>query len=323
MVYSVTTYTTPQTTYFNQDKFMMITNGVGRRYNAAPQWRGNNTISNLTWTVGSDISESTREGHIAVDGKAQEFTRPVNQTVYRYAILMDLTEDATPRGDISCIAFLGHNFGSLYANVVGGGATSVEVRVDIADNNAFTTNLLTIATFSITSSSNNRIANFNLGGTFNVYQNVRWLRIIISVIGGAPPNLTLMPIIGEVILGGWRIFSQNPFEPYDPDAAQSVWADWVARGGGRVRFIDYSKQSVIKASWQLLQNDRAVMDAVYEDSNGFGESVIIVRNPSTAPNNFLLGWVQESVMMKPFIEYEETEAAFSFVEEPPFLRAQT
>src|SRR5687768_212146 len=135
MPYSATTISSGEATALTADKPLFVGNSVLEDYNAIPQWRVSGS-----WASGTDISDNaTYPVWRGFDRAADSFTQPTSvsgqATVYYICDLANGTDDLHT---VDSVFIIGHNFGTL-------GATAL---VQIADDNAFSTNLITLATWT-------------------------------------------------------------------------------------------------------------------------------------------------------------------------------
>jgi hypothetical protein len=113
------------------------------------------------------------------------------------------------------------------------------VQVQIADDNAFTSNLLTIASFTGADLADRKLLDLNLttGAGANLYgrfTSVRYARLRISttVTWGS-----VRPQIGEWIMGRRRQLAHNPRIPHDERPFSSVTSDFRAQSQATIRYV--------------------------------------------------------------------------------------
>lgn len=161
----------------------------------AAEWRTSGSFAS-----GSDGTASGYAASRAYDGYTDLVTKPSSSTTDWYYMLNLSAGSVSFDG----VAILGHNFGTI------GGLT---VSLQIANNNAFSTNLITISQWS-PGTSNARLIDIELesgGGTAQEYSDVEYIRLRVNGTSGAPE-------IGELALFNRTQLPWRPDRPYNKNA---------------------------------------------------------------------------------------------------------
>jgi len=166
-----------------------------------------------SWAAGSDESAAANPARWGYDGFTDLVTKPgTSQTTWYY--LLSLSSSPIT---FDFVAILGHNFGTI---------TGLTVSVEIANNNAYSTNLLEVTSFS-PGTSNDRLVDLVLGGaTAQRYTSVPYVRLKITGTSGAPE-------VGELILGKRCQLQNKPDRPYDNAKLYQNAGYFVADSGVR------------------------------------------------------------------------------------------
>ncbi len=229
----------------------------------AIEWR-----SGGSWASGSDETEPNWLTRHLYDGHHHLWTRPnypLRTTYYLLLVLPSVTFDA--------VAVLGHNFGEL---------SSASVQLQVADDNAFTTNLRNLFTWS--SSMGKRLVSVQLGIADDlmvrggIYSGVVYARLKISCLALEP-----RPKIGELWLGTAHQLPHKPnFDGFDEDQYEGE-ADVTETVSGRRHHVErYAGRRVLSAGWS---SSDAAYDAIFRDSfeaSRYGrDPVLYIPRPST------------------------------------------
>jgi hypothetical protein len=240
-----------------------VTGTVGAE--GVPQWRNGGS-----WATGTDETESdavlTWSTTRLYDGRGTTPTAGANDDPQH--LICSLDEVA-----FDTVAIIGHNFLA---------ATVSEVRVEIADDDAFTARLQIIAQW--TTGFGARLVSTDLGAgleTGNVdgarYSSVPYLRVVIE---GASSVVQ----IGELFLGTrWA-----PPQPQDDDADERMTAslvDVAETQGGRVQRVPrWTGRLQTALTWHPdTAEDVAGWRALYAGSQWARDPVLWIPAPSSAP----------------------------------------
>ena len=238
-----------------------VTGDVGP--DGVPQWRNGGS-----WAAGTDETVSdavlTWSTSRLYDGRGTTPTRGASDDPQHLICSLDeVTFDA--------IAIIGHNFLA---------ATVSEVRVEIADDDAFTSRLEVLATW--TSGFGSRLVSTTLGAAPGPipparYSNVPYLRVVIE---GASSDVQ----IGELFLGTrWA-----PPQPQDDDADERATASLVdtaeAQSGRVQRVPRWTGRLQTALTWHPdTAEDVAGWRALYAGSQWGRDPVLWIPAPSSAP----------------------------------------
>lgn len=240
-----------------------VTGGVGAE--GVPQWRNGGS-----WATGTDETVSdavlTWSTSRLYDGRGTTPTRgAADDPQHLICSLDEVTFDT--------VAIIGHNFLA---------ATVSEVRVEIADDDAFTARLQVIAQW--TTGFGARLVSTALGagletGNANgaVYSSVPYLRVVIE---GASSDVQ----IGELFLGTrWA-----PPQPQDDDADERSTAslvDMAEAQSGRVQRVPrWTGRLQTALTWHPdTAEDVAGWRALYAGSQWGRDPVLWIPAPSSAP----------------------------------------
>jgi hypothetical protein len=219
----------------------------------------------------------------------------------------------TPFSDFDTLVILGHNLKSE-ANRI---ADPVDVELQIADDGAFTTNLETVANFSIPNNAiveNKRIVSlslFHTGSTALRYSNVEFARLRIFSAGA-----DIFPEIGEVLLGRRRQWKHAPDRPFGVDDQQSQFSDFVSGTGGRVRYLEQAQ--LRRFSGAIAVNDATVRSdllALRNESKGLSSPIVWVTKPTADPGAAIWTWPTAGSFDLPEVGPGEDSFVFDLLED--------
>lgn len=266
MAYTTSTIPAVETTPFAADVTLMGANMIP----IAPtvrRWVLSGT------TTGSDITLSTNPASRAYDGKTHVDTRPNTTIATHVTAGVGLAFDLVAAG-VQCdfVAIMGTNFGSMDA--------SFTCKAQIADNSAFSSNLITLATFTNT---NDRQIDFTLNGGNNRYGAVRYFRLFCNATAGG----AYTPAIGEVILGRRCQLVNNPLRPYDTTGLGSAVDVFASRSGVVSRVVKFRGARRVEATINPVTTASAADVLLwYQNTNHGTRPFVWCQNPSTAPATY-------------------------------------
>lgn len=293
------------------DRPLFVSSNQASSYNTAAQWR-----TSGSWASGSSATYSDGVlSHVtsrAWDGRAEPFTRASAVSGSLTYLLFDLANVT-----FDAIAIIGHDF-AIH------GTTGVAVQ--IADDNAFTTNLQTIAQWSSSpwlGTATRRLVDVTLGGgglhsgvvVGARYTSVRWLRIQVTT--------TTAPGIGEVFIGQRQQLPHRPNGPQDETVLDGVddtaeteagVIQGVRRLGGR--FNTELAWSPDSQAYEDLFRD-AWAGAAYGT-----KPLLYLPNPSTSLRTAYLCRPDRAMAVTPIGPYER-EVRLSLLEQSPFVAGET
>ena len=257
--------------------------------------------------AGADASASGFPAARAYDGFTDLVTKPSSAAVTWY-YLLDFS--VTPI-DIDFCAIMGHNFGTI---------TGLTVTLEIADDSAFTTNLIEIASFS-PASSNNRLIDLVLetgGGTARKYSTVPYARIVITGTSGTPE-------IGELILGERLQMQYKPNRPYNPDQVSAESEQFRTKSGIVTTYIHNRGARSVNASLVVSGTTKiADVNAFWTNTRHGTLPFLWVENPNSTPASYNLMTFEDGYELE-FLEVgpNHRELGISAIEQgPDFLALQ-
>lgn len=294
--------TAPERTAYAADKTFLLAS-VLHRYNALPRW-------SLTgsWASGSDVSATGYPARAACDDLIDVPTRPIIQspTVSDYYLLFDLDDV-----DIDAIAIIGHNFHLL--------SGTVTITAQVADNDAFSTNLATVATWTPTTAT--RLVDLILSSWIR-YTTVRYFRIKVS----STVAFASQPSVCEVVAGTRRQLGRRPDRPWDSLALGGDVPRHRTKSGGSVKYTRNTGGVVLKPSWTPALSadaitgidDSDVLRGIHEDTGYGSRNLLFIDKPSTAPT--VAHWCEYEgpEFSIPEVDYDEGQASLQLVELSPF-----
>ena len=236
------------------------------------------SLSDARWnTSGSlanaDVSATGFAASKAFDRRGNEITKP-NTTGTVWYLMLDA--GAAP-ADVDFAVIIGHNFSSV-------GVT--EVLLQVADDNAFTSNLVTVATWVAGFTA--RLASFSLfhtGAAALRYTLGRYWRLKITMASGTPQ-------VGELWLGRRRQMSTRALMGFDSSEEEARVADFTADDGSTIRYKLSAGQRVVDASFIIATaGEVTTLDSWYTECDRLTEPTIYCEAPSSAPtySHLMLG----------------------------------
>lgn len=278
MAWSETTRPTSETDSLAFDKPLLVGGGLAH-ISTSIEWRTTGSFSS-----GSNGVDSSYPTTNMVDDFQHKFSRPSSSAVTWY-IIGQFASNVT----FNFCAILGHNFGTI------GGLT---VSLQIADDNAFTTNLVTLRQES-PGTSNKRLIwpylskDAPTGGLSRNYAAQYW-RIKIDGTSGQPR-------VGEIILGLQRQLNQKPNEPYDPSQTVSQ-VDYFDPGSGVVtQYSRYRGRRKLDAEIVTTSStEDAIVNGWYTSCNQGTRPFLWIENPTTDPKNAPYLILNEPGLFRPY-----------------------
>lgn len=188
-----------------------------------------------------------------------------------FSLLADL--GATP-GDVDGVLFVDHNLGTT----MGGGT----VTAQIADDSAFSTNLQTLASHTVTASDDTRFAMWSLNdGTNNPARisGARYWRFTFSMSSSGAPA------VGEVWLVRRRQLIHAPRMPYDDTGAMDIVTE-NSSGGVIFSYVDAERKAVRDVIIDNADSTETTdLEGWWDDRSG-GKAFIWCEVPGTSPHLF-------------------------------------
>ena len=264
------------------------------------EWRTSGSFAS-----GSDATDASYPAIRAADGKTHLHTRPAsNQTTWYYML-----NTGTTTISFDFIVIIGHFFGT----------DSTTVSVEVADNNAFTTNLREIASW--TPSDDNRLVDLSLlhtGADAQRYSTVQFLRVKTT---GASHK----PEIGELFLGRRRQLKHKPNLNWDSYGRFSESANFVSQSGVVTRYTHHKGRRDIVANFNPHETAFQTDFTDWFEQIDYGQKPFIwIDDPSTTPGDAHLMMMTESSMEFPFVGPNERTLLIEAREQgPDFLSLES
>lgn len=270
MAYSIALLLTADVDNMLLDKPLLVGEG-GQEKHSSVQWRPNGD------NTGIDDSLATFPTYRARDRKATTRTRPTQALDPHY---LNFFNTGSPL-DFDCFGAIGLNWGTI--------GTTCEVQ--IADDAAWTVNVITVATITPAALDDGRwfVNRLNHLGTaaYYAYRNVEYLRLKFSGHGATRPE------VGEAFFAVRRQMPHWPQNPWDPlhwhQSDYEVFSDDVGDGTVYKRASGFFEQPMemkfaTAASADYLRN-------FWADTDDGGRKGLLVARPNTAPRVFhLCSW---------------------------------
>jgi hypothetical protein len=300
--------------------------------------------TNLEWSSSGDWADSAPAGagnrtdasyptSRAWDGFLHADTRPTGaagtegsglNTRYVYYLLADLDEASTATHTVDSVMVRPLNVSSWP------GVCTVQVQ--IADDAAFSTNLVTIASFTSTSLADRKLVDFNLttGVGANLYgrfTSVRYARLRIS---STATWGTVRPRIGEWVLGRRRQLGHNPRIPHDDRPALSAVGDFASKSQLRSRYVYASGQRNIEAGLMPSTSGTYAIDEVAELRSwfaecGYGTRPFLYLEPVVSGQSQVSYWMvlEDPSLMMPLNGPFHRSVTLAMQEQPPFATSES
>jgi hypothetical protein len=226
---------------------------------------------------------------------------------------MDLSPDGSSNVDFDCIMVAGHNFGDIASG-------TCTVNLQVADDSAFSTNLDTLATWTITPGDHERLSSFILDHTSSndpgVYS-ARYARLKIEVSTG-----TLLPQISEIWIGQRISLHYSPNAPWDPLARRSNVVDAGRETGGTSRYVLGFSQIGWTANFDFAATDADLTSINNLESQTSGLTLPFVWNV-LAGSDIPLVFLAEPTYSRPYQSAALQTFSITVAEQTPFYFAET
>lgn len=281
MAYSSIVVPTVEVDAFNADISVVNPTHAVRQQtaNRILEWR-----TSGDFTSGADSTDPAFPTVNAYDDFTHEPTKPTTSSTDWY--LMGRVDPAT-LPDFDTVAIFGHNFG----------ATAVTVDFQVADDETFTTNLKTLASWAPappTGETEAPLIDYTLDGAHNIFQGVEFWRLWIRK-GAAFTGAE----VGEIVLSRRRQLLRGVLLPHDTDGQRSEIVDQRSRGGVNRRYTFYEGQFASSAtivSWKTAEFD--VVKGWWRDIKRGKHPFIWTPEPILRPNDFY--WVNWDPAVFPY-----------------------
>jgi len=232
----------------------------------AAEWRTSGSFAS-----GADATDSDYPTTAAYDLHSHVDTRPdSSQTTWYLMFNLGATLN-----DISTAVIGGHNLGSNTATV----------DLEIADDNAFSTNLVSLVQW--TPATDVRLVSVDLdeGANANARRISDAQFVRLKIVAGAG----FVPQVGEVYLGDRRQLHASPLMGYNPDSTMSSVSDFVANSGVRTRHVWNRDQKVLSAD--MISSTAAQATTIkgwWDDSEQGSRPFYWIEEPATTPGDAAL-----------------------------------
>lgn len=248
-----------------------------------------------------------------IDGLTNVQTRPTTSDT-AMALLFDFS--AAPI-EFDFVAILNHN---LYS------AGCTDLDIEIANNSAFSTNLIELASFNPTSilSSDRRFTRLVLQdstsafGVATRYTGVPYARLQFTFSGSAIPR------IGEVVFGRRRQLKWQPDNPADFDALTGHVERFVSGSGIKRDTEFYTGARSLDFSW--TPNSTALSDDViawFAATNYGSRTFAYIDSPNSAPNDiYMMVQKEPGAFSLPFVNWQARRFELHAEEQGPYFLAK-
>jgi hypothetical protein len=243
------------------DKPMLIGANRARTLAAASQWR-----TSGSWASGADGTAGSGDTSRASDDYDHLRTFPASsETEWFYLLNLG----AAP-GTVDSLAIL-----NPY------GLSGVQIDLQLADNSAYSTNLVTVA--SVTPSDIKRVIVLDLHHTGDVplrYSSAQWWRLRFTKGGAA-----ILPRFGEVVLGNSLQLSHKPDRPYYDGTTRSSAERFESYSGVVTDAVRHRGRRHLSATLALTaQAEADAVRSFFEDDIDAGTRPFLwVDDPLTLP----------------------------------------
>jgi len=307
MTYSAGNLTTAETTGFDNDKPMLVSQSLVSPTVARWNDAGTTTDAATTAADGPAVRAYDNIGSLQTKDTSADLTA-------RY-LVFDIGASSTISFDTCLI--LNHNMNSGGFN---------EISLEISDSADFTSNLIEIYSYSVSGTDDDRLLCTNLNsagasstydpsGTAQRYSGVRYVRIKITATSGTARQAK----IGEVWLGTRYQLQRNPDVPWNNKDEFSQVTEFKALSGLTRRYVHYRGQAL--RNFRAPIADSAEITVVENWFNGINEGTspfLYIEKPSSGAEPYLM------ILDTPALNFQlvgpfERVLSFSMTEQPPYL----
>ena len=268
-----------------------------------PKNRARDTSYSFGWRVsgsfasGSDATDALGSVDRAVDGFDHARTFPNAG----YSAIYWICDFGAAGIALDWFALMGVN-----------GIAGATVTLQIADNDAFSSNLVTLAT---TTADAKRIVFpvlTHLGGGALQYLTVRFLRVLFQA-GGA-----IIPAFGEMWCGTRLQMDRAPNRPYEPLGFSGDADDSRTVSGVMARVVRARGRRALNLSWNPDSTTyQARLQQLFTDSNYGMRPFVYVQAPSASPRDAVVAMFSAPEHAQPFVGPFEREYMLRAVEQGP------
>ena len=314
---------------------LLATNHVRniRNGNVSLEWSASGSWVDSAPAGGSNRTSTTYPTSRAWDGVLYADTRPTGaegtegsglNTRYVYYLLAELDESSNATHTIDTVMVRPLNV-SAWPDVA-------TVEVQIADNSSFSTNLVTLSSFSGAALADRKLLDTNLttGAGANLwgrFTSVRYARLRISstVSWG-----TVRPQIGEWVMGRRRQLGHNPRIPHDERPLLSVVSDFTAQSQATSRYVFARGASNKEVGLMPQTSGTYAIDEIDTIRSWFAESDYGARpflylEPAVTGQTQKAYWMmlEEPALTMPLNGPFHRSTTLAMREQPPFASAES
>lgn len=257
------------------DKPLFLGRNVLEDYNALPEWKGGGSG---TWTSGSDITYGSAYTSYLFDGRGTVRSYPGLGSYTGFTIIFDLVAGTDDDHTFDTIAIWNHNLHLLTP-------TSPTVTFQVSDASDFTTNLTTLATWTVT--TGDRLVAY----LTSRYSSVRYARLVIASSAGA--FTTTAPAIGEIHVARRRQMGAYPDLPWTAKKISRKVTSFADQAGDESVFVHYRGRrtfdNVVFRSGGLAGSidSCSEMEDLWDSLDQGTKTMVFCPQPYSAPNDVL------------------------------------
>jgi hypothetical protein len=309
MAYSAANLTTAESTGFTADKPMLVSQSLVSTTVARWNDAGTTTDASTTAADGPAVR--------AYDSVGSLQTKDTSADLATRYLVFDTGASSVISFDTCLI--LNHNMNS--------GANPFQtISLEIADNAAFSSNLIEIFKYTVSGTTDNRLLCTNLNsaggsstydssGTAQRYSSVRYIRLKITAAAGTARQAK----IGEVVLGTRHQLQRNPDTPWNNKNEFSEATDFKALSGLVKRYVAYRGQAV--RSFRASISDSAeitVIDTWFNNIDEGTKPFLYIETPSSSADARLY-ILDNTALNFQLVGPTERVLQFTMREQPPYL----
>jgi len=247
---------------------------------------GIGAISDAQWSLGDDSATAAGGGFgdadntdtdypatRACDGFLDYDTRP-DTAGTSHCLCFDFGAAGV---DIDGIAYVNHNWDTLVVT---------SCKLQIADDDYFTVNLITLSTINPSTllSADTRFGDLILetgGGVARRYSTVQYARIVLVTAGATKPQ------VGEVLFIRRRQLPYKPNTPFDEDNRESSAQVYRTPKGVITKYAEYGDQKNVEAEWLFNEErERTALRGWWVDSSKGRNPFVWIYDPNASPDVF-------------------------------------
>ena len=310
MPYSAAALTGAETTGFTNDKPMLVVQTASSPTDADWNTSGELDGSGDSQTAIAFPSVRAYDSIGSLPTKIRSDSAPISAASPKYFNFEFFTAIS-----FDTLLIVGHNLNSQ---------SFTSVALELADNDAFSSNVIEIGKYTISGTTDNRILLTNLNsaggsstyspsGTAQRYSSVQRARLKIIHSGSKTPA------IGEIFLGTRHQLQRNPDVAWNNKDELSEVSEFKALSGLTRRYIQYRGQALRQFRASIAASAEITVietwwDAIEEGTKPF----VYIETPSTNAQAMLM--IMETPKLSfPLVGPSERVLAFNMIEQPPYL----